>query len=128
MFLSLKASLIYFIRVNKYYIITILLVGYLVYFNSFFNGFVLDDLFQIVNNPNIVGWNNLFYFFSNEIGPYYRPLMLTSFSLFHNLGLPAFFFHLFQASIHILNAVMVFTLFESLFKKKNLSLFLALVF
>src|SRR3989304_3645950 len=115
MFLSLKASFIRFIKNNYYYLLAILSIGYLVYFNTFFNGFVLDDLFQIVNNPNIIGWNKLFHYYFNEIGPYYRPLMLSTFSFFKNLGFSAFFYHFFQVSIHIANTIMVFALFESLF-------------
>jgi tetratricopeptide (TPR) repeat protein len=112
----------------KHYIYLIVGIGYIVFFNSFFNGFVLDDLFQIVNNPNILGWNNLFYFFSHEIGPYYRPLMLTTFSVFHNLGSPSFFYHFFQVNLHILNTVLVFYFLNSFLKKEKLSLFLSIVF
>lgn len=113
---------------KKNCIYIILFTGYLVYFNSLFNGFVLDDLFQIVNNSGIVGWNNFFYFFAHEIGPYYRPIMLTTFSVFYNLGLNSFSYHFLQVSLHIINAVIVFSLIDSFLKKRQMSLVLALIF
>ena len=113
---------------HRYQFFTIILIGYLLFFNTLANNFVLDDIFQIVNNPNIVGWNNTLYFFSNEIGPHYRPLMLTLFALFKNIELGVYAFHFFQISIHITNALLVYLLFNSLLKRRYLSLFLSLVF
>lgn len=116
------------LKENKQELLLIVLTGYFVLFTSLFNGFVLDDLFQIENNSNIVGWHNIFHFFTHEIGPYYRPLMLTTFSIFHNLGLSSFFYHFLQVSLHILNSIMVFILFKSFLNKKQLSLILSLIF
>ena len=112
---------------NKKAIFIIIIVGIIVFFNMLFNGFVLDDLFQIVNNENIK--SNIFYYFTHEIGPYYRPLMLTTFSIFYKIfGIQPFFFHFWQLTIHILNTILLFIFLSEFFKKKYVALFLSLIF
>jgi hypothetical protein len=89
-------------------VIIIAIVGIIVYFNSFFNGFVLDDWLQIELNPAIRSLTNIPQFFSggtyyngdvqNLTGPYYRPVVTAFFALLYAaFGLQASAFHIFQA-------------------------------
>lgn len=64
-------------------------------------------------------------------GIYYKPVMPTTFALIYSIfGGRAFFFHLFQLLLHIINAILVFFLFRHLFSEKRewLAFFLALIF
>lgn len=124
-------------RAKAIYIIIIL--GLIVFFNSLFNGFVWDDVGQIINNTKVHSIQNIASFFTggtfdpgNNVdqlaGTYYKPFMTAFFSLIYTLfGQHAFYFHFFQIILHITNVILVFILFSHFFSKK-LSLFLALVF
>ncbi|PJE67516.1 hypothetical protein COU95_02015, partial [Candidatus Shapirobacteria bacterium CG10_big_fil_rev_8_21_14_0_10_40_9] len=119
-------------------IFLILAVGFVVYFNSLFNGFVWDDEEQILNNVAIRSFSNLPLIFKSSTfstggaglsGWYYKPLMTASFMLNYSIWrLNPFGFHLFQVLLHLINAVLVFLLFSALFKPPLVSFFLALVF
>jgi hypothetical protein len=116
----------FFPLTNAKAIMWIIIVGVIVYANSLFNGFVLDDLFQVVNNENI---KNTFYFFTHEIGPYYRPIMMGTFSVIYQMaGTQPFFYHLWQVTIYLSNAVLFYLFFSTFFRNKYLVFFLALIF
>jgi Tfp pilus assembly protein PilF len=119
------------------FIFIIVILGFLAYANILGNGFVWDDEEQIVNNTIIRSLSNLPFLFSSSTfntggtaslaGAYYKPLMPLSFMInFTIFGLRAFWFHLFQLTIHLANAVLVFLvtrhLFEQEVKKKTASL------
>ncbi len=124
---------------NKKAIIFLILIGSLVYFNSFFNGFVLDDVSQIVNNTRVHSIHNIGTFFQggtfnptnardNLTGVYYKPLMTTYFSLIYSVfGQNPFFFHLLQVCLHIANSLLVY-FFLLRFFKRNLSFLISLIF
>ena len=108
-------------------------VGIIVFFNSLFNGFVLDDAWQIIHNKTVHSLANIPLFFSGGtfssggglqlMGDYYRPLMASYFSFVYNLfGATPFPYHLFQVVLHIANATLVFLLFKQ-FLAKSLSFF-----
>ncbi|MDD5252160.1 MAG: glycosyltransferase family 39 protein [Patescibacteria group bacterium] len=108
-------------------------VGLVTYINACFNGFVLDDIGQIVTNPTVRSLGNipgLFFgrFHGHEVGLYYRPMMLSSFvflySIFHD---HAFFFHFIQVNLHILNAILAYGIFRRFFDK-GVAFFLGLLF
>jgi len=116
----------------------IVLVGIIVYCNSLFNGFIMDDTWQIVNNSIIHSLTNIPLFFSGSTfdmgeaqvlaGNYYKPLMSLYFSILYTFfGATPFPYHLVQLILHILNAIFVFLLFKKFFTK-HLSLFLSLIF
>lgn len=106
----------------------IIFIGSIVYFNSLFNGFVWDDGFQIVNNPYVQN-GHFFYYFTHTIGPFYRPLMFFFYTLFYSIfGLNAFFYHLVQFILFIINGVLIFILFSHYSKNKIISFLLALLF
>lgn len=120
------------------YITILVVIGVLIYFNSLFNGFVWDDEEQVLNNTAVHSIGNFFQFFSGSTfntggsgglaGLYYKPMMSVFFSLLYTVsGASAFLFHLFQLSLHISSAILVFIFFKSFFKEK-ISFFLAVIF
>lgn len=121
---------------TKRSIVIIALVGIIVFFNSLFNDFVIDDNSQITKNVLVHSIFNIPSFFSGStfygggklIGIYYKPVTLGSFSLIYNtFGPSPVWFHLFQVILHITNASILFLLFKHFFSKP-ISLVLALVF
>lgn len=129
---------------NKQFVILLVIVGFLIYFNSLFNGFVWDDEEQIINNTVIKSVANIPSLFSKSLfdtdttgdkqatGSYYRPIMPICYTIIYSLfGLNPFFFRLFQVLLHIINAVLIFFFFSSIFKsrtKKAVPLILSLAF
>src|ERR1700722_16452791 len=116
----------------------IVIVGLIVYCNSLFNGFIMDDTWQIVNNSIIHSLTNIPLFFSGSTfdmgeaqmlaGNYYKPLMSLYFSILYTFfGATPFPYHLVQLILHILNSIFVFLLFKKFFTRP-LSLFLSLIF
>lgn len=115
----------------------IIIIGLLVFINSLFNGFVGDDIGQLVDNALVHNIQNIpqFFFggtFNNGngaiIGLYYKPLLLTSYALVYSLfGSNSFVYHFLQLILHISNGILVFLLFTKFFKKE-LAFALSLVF
>ncbi len=104
-------------------------IGFLVYSQTFFNGFVGDDIYgQIVSNYYLYGFNKIPTILIYHWSPYYKPVFYISLNIFLTIfGNNAFPLHLFQLIIHILNTTLIFLLFSKFFKK-NISFILALVF
>ncbi len=124
---------------KKTSIILIVIFGFLIYFNSLFNGFVWDDEEQIVINTQIHSIFNIPMLFTEATfnsggaaklgGLYYRPMMTTTFALVYSIfGSGASFFHFFQMIIHIGSAVLLFLIFNHFLKKEKLSFILSLIF
>lgn len=123
---------------KKNYVYLLIVVGFIVFFNSLFNGFVWDDEEQVLNNGLVHSIANLPSFFtgstfntggSGELaGMYYKPIMSSAFALIYTIfGANAFFFHFFQVTIHIINSIFVF-LFLRYFFANKISFLLALIF
>jgi len=117
----------------------LIIVGFVLYFNVFFNSFLWDDEVTILNNPSIQSFSNIPNFFTmnflsnvtntNFLASYYRPVTSTVQTILYVLfGPHPFFFHFFQISIHILNSVLIYLMFCYLYKNKSLPLFLSLIF
>ncbi len=109
----------------------IVIVGLIVFSNMLFNGFVMDDLSYIQNNPEVHSFNIEKIFgqsFFNSESSFYRPITVLYFTLiylsFHDA---VFFYHIFQLTLHIIDVILVFYLFKHFFSKK-ISLFLSLIF
>lgn len=123
---------------SKKAIFIIVIVGFITYFNALLNGFVWDDFPQIINNQYIHSLEYVYKIFSGGTfsygasaelsGSYYKPIMQTIFAIIYTIfGEKAFFFHLFQISIHIVNSILVYLLFK-IFIRKNIALILSLIF
>jgi hypothetical protein len=106
------------------------LTGLIVYFNMLFNRFVWDDLTFIIDNPQIHSFNLIHLFGPNlfNAGGYFRPVPAVYFSVVYALfGQQAFFYHMSQLCLHIIDSCLLFFFFMRFFKKP-LSFFLSLVF
>lgn len=105
----------------------LLVVGLIIYGNSFNNEFFWDDDDSIVNNIYIKDWQHLGKFFTEnliagagQVTNYYRPILLICFSLDYRFwGLEPFGFHLTNTLLHIIAAFLIFLLLERLIKKKS---------
>jgi len=106
----------------------IIIIGLCLYFYSLFGKFLWDDEEQIVNNSYIHSISNIPEFFLGSTfntggagsltGIYYKPLLITLFSVIYSIfGNNSFFFHLFQLSLHIINSVCIFIIFNYFFNK-----------
>jgi tetratricopeptide (TPR) repeat protein len=119
--------------------IIIIFVGFIVFSNSFFNGFVMDDENQIINAHMVHSITNFTSFFTGGTfggngsmqltGAYYRPFPTVILSLVYTLfGPNPLFFHATQVLLHIGNSLLIFFFLRFFLRKSNTSLFLALIF
>ena len=119
-------------------IILFFIIGLITYAKSLSNGFVGDDLSQILNNNAIRSLGNIPKFFTagtfyNPVtqkleGLYYKPLLTTYFSLIYSVASShAFFYHLVQILLHVTNSILVYLLGLKFFNKR-LSILLGLIF
>lgn len=115
---------------SKHLIILIFIIAFITYGNSLSNGFVLDDIGQIVNNPNIQSFKNLPGFFSggtfyspgaaNLAGIYYRPILSMAFATNYAIwNQNSFGFHLFSVLLHAINASLLYLLLKKLLNLEN---------
>jgi protein O-mannosyl-transferase len=109
---------------SAYLIIIVLVASFAVYFNTLLNGFVYDDIFQVVKNPWITDVKYIPDFFLTKtwgytgIGPsnYYRPMMHLVYMLdYYVFGLEPWGFHLVNILLHACVSVLVFLLASRLF-------------
>jgi hypothetical protein len=126
--ISLKSYFYPLTSVKAIYFIVI--IGLIVYFNSLFNGFVWDDLSNIVFNPQVrsLNVNNIFGTGIVNSGLQYRPVVNFYFSfmyaVFRDTPFP---YHFLNIVFHIINSVLVFLLFRK-FISLNIAFFLTLIF
>jgi len=104
-------------------IVALLLSCVIVYSNSLFNGFVLDDNGLVFRNLSIRSLDNLNMFFSRAIMKgYYRPLLSMSFALDYFIwGLNPLGFHLTNILLHFICAILFSLLIKVLFDDYFLS-------
>ncbi|MEO8104927.1 MAG: tetratricopeptide repeat protein [Candidatus Saccharibacteria bacterium] len=119
--------------------ILIVLVGFAVFFTGLSNPFQGDDGSQIVNNVPVHSISNVPLLFKGGTfydgqgqtklkGSYYRPLMMTVFSVIYTLfGAKPVYFHIFQLLLGVGSACILYLFFRYSFKPA-LALFLALIF
>jgi len=118
---------------TKKAIIIIFVVGLIVFLNTLFNSFVLDDNPQIIRNPNISSITTIPNLFINQEGGqetmnYYRPLPFVFYTLAHSISSEnPFPYHLIQLLFYITNAILVFLILRK-FLNLKLAFFLSLLF
>ena len=122
---------------SKYFIILLLIiVGFVLYANSFPNQMFWDDDDGILKNQFIQNWQYFPKYFSENIiagagllSNYWRPILLTVFSLEWHLWKDwAPGYHFVNTSFHITDAVLLFFILLYIFKNRWLAFFTALVF
>jgi len=123
-FINKKHSFIYFI--------VIILLGLLVYSNSFRNGFLsLDDASKASENPLImsIGIHNIMKIFSSFVFHTYMPLAIFSFAIDYFLwGLNPIAFHAINILLHIVNSLLLFIFVKKLTGKEIAAIIAALIF
>ncbi len=99
------------------HLLLIVVLGFIVYSNTFHAPFVFDDERQIVENPVIRDVAN---FFSNSTGYDYNPRRFIGYltlALNYKLGgMDVTGYHIFNVSVHIVNALLVYALLSLTFK------------
>lgn len=113
----------------------IVIAGGLSYLNSLLNPFIWDDVYLVSANLHI---RNLSYiprlFFENVyhqdmIGKFYRPVLMSSFSLdCHLWGPDPFGYHITNILIHLGNALLVYGLIRLIFRRELLAFLTAMLF
>lgn len=108
------------------------------YANTLLNGFVYDDLTQVMNNPYIVNFHHLRQIFSTGVwsyigqqgvSNYYRPMMTFGYLLcYHAFGKVAFGYHLVNVTIELAVVLVLFGLTLSLFGRRDVAFLAALIF
>ncbi len=108
----------------------LLLVSFAVYFNALSNGFVYDDMGQVLKNPWIkdvrylpdIFLKSTWSFLSEYVvSNYYRPLMHLIYMInYHVFGLSPWGFHLINVLIHSGVSVLIFLLSSRLLKEYSL--------
>src|SRR3989339_1641965 len=120
----------------------IVLLTFIVYFNSLHAPFIFDDTPRIINNPDIKLLSNIpsKLVYPNGTGSSSqrndpsRPLVFLTFTLNYYFGnLDPFGYHLFNVLLHICNALLIFVLAGKLYqlaykKESNLFALLAALF
>lgn len=116
----------------------IIIVGFLVFFNTLFNGFVGDDNGQIVYNNSIRSFVDVTAYFKGNfysVGEYFntvnyfRPFMYVAYTLILGIfGTNPFFFHFIVAALYIINAVLLFLFLRNFFLKEETAFILSLIF
>jgi protein O-mannosyl-transferase len=116
----------------------LVLVSALPYLNTLENGFVYDDIDQVIQNPYIVNSHHLRSILTTDVWSftgregmtnYYRPLMTLSYALCYRLfGKLAFGYHLFNLTLHVAVVGVLFGLTLSVFRRRDLAFLAALLF
>lgn len=114
-------------------IVIIVVLGIILFFNSLFNGFVLDDIGQILNNNSIHSLSNVIDIFRNqihaqEVSNYFRPVPIIFYTVIYSVFQEnSFYFHLIQVLFHIFNSILILLILKK-FLRQNVALIAALVF
>jgi tetratricopeptide (TPR) repeat protein len=112
----------------------IVLLVLAVYGNTLNHGFVWDDNDIIVNNPLLDNLGNIPKFFLSEdkvatATGYYRPMTYVSFALDRAIwGANPVGFNITNLVLHILVALLFYSVIEALFKKEQLAFVAAVIF
>jgi tetratricopeptide (TPR) repeat protein len=112
-------------------ILILLLVSFVAYFNALSNGFVYDDMAQVLENPWIKDIRNLPDIFSKSAwsflpglstSNYYRPMMHIVYMLnYHLFGLKPWGFHLVNILFHCGASVLVFLIIRGLLTEQRVT-------
>ena len=123
---------------NNYFVLLFLfVVGIAVYGNVLSGDFVFDDNLLVENNALIRSVGNFGQFFtsSSESGAglsgsnFYRPLQYVAYSIVYGIfGLHSFPFHALSVLLHILNAFLIFLIFQRLAFSRTASLIGSVLF
>ncbi|HEX9860597.1 MAG TPA: tetratricopeptide repeat protein, partial [Nitrospirota bacterium] len=117
-------------------ILLIIAGGILPYITALGNTFAWDDIYLVVKNPYIRGWDNLPGLFTTgywasigKTGGLYRPLTMLSFLTEHSLaGLSPLVYHIDNILLHTACSLLVYFIVRELVVHRYAPLFAALLF
>lgn len=113
-------------------IILIVVMGLICYFNALGGDFIWDDVNLISNNSLIKNFNNLGKIFTSELlfkSDYYRPLQTLTYQFDYRIyKFAPWGYHLTNIIVHILNALLVFFIFQNITKNPFVPLTGSLLF
>ncbi len=119
----------------KFALITLAVLAFTLYANTLGNKMFWDDNDFILNNQYVANFQVGHMFSENVIAGsgfvsnYWRPVLLFVFSIEHHIwGAHVFGYHLVNLLFHLANALLLFFLLQSLFKKYSLSLLTSIIF
>jgi len=114
---------------TKKAILIIVVLGFIVFFNSLFNGFVWDDEKQIVVSPSSHSLSSIPTIFTiGQVNVFYRPIFLSYLTVINTLFQGnVFFFHFFQVGMHIINVIIIFLVLKKLLNE-GIALIISLTF
>jgi len=126
-------------QISKFHliaIVSIFLVGFSIYFNSFNAEFLMDDEGLIEKNPYIRNFSYIPKVFSESLFAgvkkefnCYRPIQLFTYIFdYHFYQLNPVGYHITNTILHILVAIFIYGLFNILFNNTLISLFTSLLF
>src|SRR3972149_10470003 len=104
---------------NYFPILCIISISFLVYLNTFNNGFVWDDMVLIVDNEGLGKWAGFWKNFTRDFFDttddtiefkygYYRPIISLSYMIDHTLwGIIPWGFHLSNIIFHTISCILV---------------------
>ncbi|MCL6106793.1 MAG: tetratricopeptide repeat protein [Actinobacteria bacterium] len=106
-------------RKRTFSLLVIVLMGLLIYSNIYGAPFVLDDIRGISSNPDITSFHNFFLSANHE-----RMFGFLTLTINYELGgLHSVGYHLFNITVHLINAVLVFFLVLAAFRTPFLKKF-----
>lgn len=108
----------------------IVIVGFIVFFNSLFNNFVWDDFPYVINNPAVHSFKISTIFEQNTFSRqgFFRIIPTIYFSVLYSLfGSVSFLYHSLSLILHIVNVILFF-IFLKKWVKKSIALFVSLIF
>ena len=116
--------------------ILFIVVGFAIYANAFQNQTFWDDNDSILNNLYVHDWGYFLKYFTENLiagagffSNFWRPILLSVFSLeWHLWGGWSAGYHFVSTSFHVANAVLLFLILSSLFRKRRVAVFTALIF
>lgn len=112
------------------YILIIVFLSFTVYFNTFFNPFIFDDQFFIVDNFEIRSLKNIPSYFSKpSVGNLYRPMRSVLYSLaFFIWRLNPIGYHLNAIILHTMISILVYLILSEVIPNKHFSFIASLLF
>jgi len=106
-------------------ILSLIIIGFLLYANSFANEMFWDDDDGILNNQYIKSWEHFPKYFSENLiagagllSNYWRPMILTVFSVEWHLWQDwVLGYHFVNTSLHIADAILLFFILFYIFRR-----------
>ncbi len=114
----------------------IIILGFVIYYNSTNGKFIWDDKLLITDNVLIKNWENVSRIFTKDIGSgagktyyFYRPIQVITLMMNYSLcGLDVKSYHLTNIILHILVAILIFWFINIIFGDTRLSSLTAVLF